>query len=396
MVFRCGDRRLEAWFVQRVTMRELEYYRGREQTYIKHFFLERYLEKVAYHIGWVAKDFVYVDGFSGPWRAEHESYDDTSFMIAIQALRRVASGLAERDRRPRMRCLFIERDPKAYDELRRAVEGISDIEVRTLCGSFEEQIPKIVDFVDNKFALTFVDPTGWTGFGLRNIQPLLQGRGEVIINFMFDHINRFLGSQTGTESSFDDLFGGPGWESAVAPGPRREQRIIDFYASRLKELGNFKHVTSTRVLKPTSDRSYFYLVYGTNHPKGILEFREVERKAVSEQERVRPDAKQTARVERTGQPELFVASDTDEDVSFHEEQEQRRDEAVARLRSLLASRKSIPYEDARSQVLEIPLVWEGVFKDIVHEFADRGEAKLLNMEPRQRRVGKGVTIAATQ
>ena len=31
-------------------MRPLEFYRGREQTYVKHFFLEKYLERVAYNI----------------------------------------------------------------------------------------------------------------------------------------------------------------------------------------------------------------------------------------------------------------------------------------------------------------------------------------------------------
>jgi len=28
-----------------------DHYRGREQTYLKHFFLERYLERVAYKVG---------------------------------------------------------------------------------------------------------------------------------------------------------------------------------------------------------------------------------------------------------------------------------------------------------------------------------------------------------
>ena len=35
-------------------MKPVEYYRGREQTYLKHFFLERYLERVAYVIGYSA------------------------------------------------------------------------------------------------------------------------------------------------------------------------------------------------------------------------------------------------------------------------------------------------------------------------------------------------------
>ena len=49
-------------------MKEVAYYKGKEQTYLKHFFLERYLETVAFHIGYSHREFVYVDCFSGPWR----------------------------------------------------------------------------------------------------------------------------------------------------------------------------------------------------------------------------------------------------------------------------------------------------------------------------------------
>ena len=73
-------------------MQSLDYYRGREQTYLKHFFLERYLERVAYNIGSFVDEFVYVDGFSGPWKSEAESLEDTSFIIAIQKLRQVLTG----------------------------------------------------------------------------------------------------------------------------------------------------------------------------------------------------------------------------------------------------------------------------------------------------------------
>ena len=54
---------------------DVGHYEGREQTYLKHFFLEKYLERVAYVIGFSYPEFVYVDGFSGPWRAEHEALD---------------------------------------------------------------------------------------------------------------------------------------------------------------------------------------------------------------------------------------------------------------------------------------------------------------------------------
>lgn len=95
-------------------MKPLDYYKGREQTYLKHFFLERYLERAAYHIGAFQQDFVYVDCFSGPWKAEDEALDDTSFMIAIKKIESVREGLGKIGRYPRMRCLFIEKDEIAY------------------------------------------------------------------------------------------------------------------------------------------------------------------------------------------------------------------------------------------------------------------------------------------
>ncbi len=68
-------------------MKSPESYRGREQTYIKHFFLEKYLERVAWNIFSFRDEFVYVDGFSGPWKSEDETFEDTSFVIALKQLR---------------------------------------------------------------------------------------------------------------------------------------------------------------------------------------------------------------------------------------------------------------------------------------------------------------------
>jgi hypothetical protein len=42
-------------------MKTPEYCRGKEQTYVKHFFLEQYLETVSFHIGYTQREFVYVD-----------------------------------------------------------------------------------------------------------------------------------------------------------------------------------------------------------------------------------------------------------------------------------------------------------------------------------------------
>ena len=363
-------------------MKPPEHYRGREQTYLKHFFLERYLERVAYKVGSFATEFVYVDGFSGPWRTEDPGFEDSSFIIAINKLRQVRDGLKTAMKRsPKIRCVFIEPDPALYPLLVRATSNVTDIEVKTINSEFEAAIPEILRVVGHAFSLVFIDPTGWTGFGLRQITPILRHQpGEVLVNFMFDHINRFLDAPD-PEMSFDDLFGGPGWRSAIQASHKREDTIVKFYTQRMKEAGSFGIATSTRIKKPLSDRSYFYLVYGTRHPQGLLEFRKVEQKEIQEQERVRLDAQQFDRITKTGQTELFGSEESADlgVLSFEDERRENLESAEQALVELFKQGTDVNYENARTVMLEFPLVWEGDVQRIVMARAD-----VLGMKPRER------------
>lgn len=65
----------------------LEDYAGREQAYVKHTFLERYLEALAHKTASHYDHIVYVDGFAGPWQSGNHNFQDTSFGIALNALR---------------------------------------------------------------------------------------------------------------------------------------------------------------------------------------------------------------------------------------------------------------------------------------------------------------------
>ena len=365
-------------------MKPPEFYTDREQTYLKHFFLERYLERVAYNILSFADDFVYVDGFSGPWRSKDEAFADTSFAIALDRLRRVRDAVSKNRSEPRVRCVFVEKVPGRYRELEQATSDIEDINILTLNAEFEEAIPEVRQFIGNAFSLVFIDPTGWKGFALERIAPLLRGPGEVIVNFMFDHINRFLDKEN--PQAFDALFGGPGWESAVAPGTGREDSIVGLYCERMKQMMSFRYVTSTRILKSTSERSYFHLIYGTRHPKGLLEFRGVEKNMIQAQERVRFDANQAARIERTGQTELFGSDDVPslELGSFERRRLKNVETARDRLTSLVDTEHRVSFDDARGAMLEVPMVWESDVKESVLRLWTDGKIEIKGMRPTER------------
>jgi three-Cys-motif partner protein len=366
-------------------LKDVSYYLNREQTYLKHFFLEKYLERVAYVIGWSHPGFVYVDGFSGPWRSTDERFEDTSFIIAIQQLRKVRDGLAAAGKSPNIRCLFVEKDADSFASLKAATDSVTDLKIRVLHGDFEELINEVLQFVGSDFSLVFIDPTGWTGFALNKIAPVLKHTpGEVLINFMFDHVNRFFSSGVAPES-FDELMGGPGWNDAFAADSRREDAIVDLYEKRLQGASSFKYVTHTRILKPTVDRAYFYLIYGTGHVKGLQEFRGVEEKCAGEQDIVRRTAKQQYRIKKTGQGELWSAESLPaEPASFEDEQRAQLDRATGLVRDLLRERNKVRFDEVLGRVLELPLVWEDDFQSILKQMRTEGEFTVEGMSTRER------------
>jgi len=73
---------------------QLEQYRGREQSFIKHEFLTQYLQAASYKtLQGRSPVFNFVDAFAGPWRVSDENYSDASFNQALQTLEAVRADL---------------------------------------------------------------------------------------------------------------------------------------------------------------------------------------------------------------------------------------------------------------------------------------------------------------
>jgi three-Cys-motif partner protein len=295
-------------------------YNGREQTYVKHVFLDRYLERVALVTlasgGWPG--FVYVDGYSGPWKAQGEKSEDTSVSIALTKLGHVGQALERIGKQTRTSALFIERNPSAFGDLQKLLSSFPEANAQSINGEFHRHIADVVKFVGPAFSLTFIDPTGWN-IDLVTLRPLLEGRGEVLINFMYDFVNRQIANpDPNIQSQLTLAFGGVGWkqeiQSMISAGIPRESAILEVFMHRLKTIGGYPHVTYTSILKPLAERTYFHLVYATRHWRGLEEFRKAEVDAMEVQERVRFDVRQTVRAQRSGMDDMF-ASDAGETES---------------------------------------------------------------------------------
>ena len=363
-------------------MKPIAYYQGREQTYIKHLFLERYLETVAYHIGYSNSEFYFVDCFSGPWRASDEELGDTSVRIALEILNRVLQGLSAQRRRVSIHAIFVEKSSSAFGTLQEVLdEHRGNVQTLALQGSFEDNIPSILGHVGSRFAFFFVDPTGWTGFAMAKLRPILERRrGEVMINLMYDFVNRFLSFDTAGDS-LDQLFGVGDWRS-IRDSSEREQELVELYVQQVRKTGNFDYATCTRILKPLHERAYFHLVYATRNVKGIEEFREVERRVSPRQDVIRQQTQRDHRETKSGQAE-FIFPDGPPSKSLQLDRASQLRRAEEAINSLLSERP-YRYGDLRGRVLQLPLVWKSDVSDIVLKESRSGRYRIEGLGPRER------------
>jgi hypothetical protein len=137
-----------------------------------------YLPELAYRIGRIWDSLAYIDGFAGPWQTHDPDHADSSFGVAIEALRRTQKGLRDtHGLELYVNCVLVEKDSVAFKD---------------------------------PFKFVLLDPTGWADIPMDKLQPLLGNRScEVLINLMTRHIIRFL-KQPDREDSYKNLFARPG------------------------------------------------------------------------------------------------------------------------------------------------------------------------------------------
>jgi three-Cys-motif partner protein len=374
-------------------MSQDEFYAGREQTLVKHFILRKYLERFAHIIGFHWGTITYIDCFSGPWNVRSPDLKDSSFAIALEELRKARTTHASKGRSLKLRCMFLEKDPAAYAQLKAFADKVADAEIATRNSELAEAMPDVLQFVrqgvKEAFPFIFIDPTGWTGFEMKLIAPLLRLQpGEVLINFMTDYIRRFIDHPNQqTREQFAALFGSGEYQGRIqglTDPEARENELLKAYAENVQKTGSFTYACVAIILYPETDRSYFHLIYATRNRKGVEVFKNVEKQAMAVMEKTRAEAKERKRVKKTSQPGLFPSEDMPHSRPIDDLRARYLAHSRQKVRELLQTGQRVPYERVWDLALSYPLVWESDLKDWIQEWKAEGRLKLEGMQPRQR------------
>jgi three-Cys-motif partner protein len=355
-------------------------YTEREQSGLKHFALQHYLEAATRIIGSSWRGFAYVDCCAGPWESRSPDYRDTSFGIAVKVLRESKESLLSRGRTSQFRALLIEEKPEPFKQLAVFASRANDrsIQVEAQNWDFREHTSEIVQFVTNpqSFGFIFVDPTGWTPAEIGGLEPLLRIEpGEVLINFMSSFIVRFLNDEA---TNMDEILGPDYRDLRGLDHDEREDEAVRRYCQLLKRQGDFRYVCALPVMKRDQDAIHFYLIYGTRNAEGVRVFKDVERRTEKETEVVRATLQQSRRANL----DLFAA-----EVLYKREERYRRlsarskDNATKALDSLISERGDVLYDDCWAEALQYPTVYESDLREWLKSREDSG---LIRIDGRTR------------
>jgi three-Cys-motif partner protein len=248
-------------------------------TRAKHEILRRYLEAWTAILGLSGfPTIAYVDGFAGP--GIYDSGEDGSPIIALKAALKHQTRFSTK-----IRFLFIERDKERAARLSSCVTALSlpsNFTVRIVDGSTFEQgfRARLLDrYREAQKPLpptfAFIDPFGWTGVPFQLVREILANKGcEVLFNFMYEEINRFIEHPDQTKN-FDELFGTADWRevSQIADPKARRGFLHGLYVRQLKEAAGALYVRSFE-MRNKKDATDYFLFFATNSRKGMEKMKE--------------------------------------------------------------------------------------------------------------------------
>lgn len=365
------------------------FYKGREQSQIKHFILKRYLTIMAFRVAQSRSGHLtainYVDGFSGPWQTQDDAgYEDTSFRQAMSVLREVRSELAKaHTANLPIRFIFCEKNTTRYQKLTAAVANDSDLEIHCIPGQFEEKLKEISKICSTGFTFSFVDPTGFK-IGTAAISTFLRThRGEFLWNYMADHANRFL-NRDGLEEAYGSLLADQKWvdriNDSTLSGLKNEEKILFVLRERLKQLDCADFILDFPVFRPRQNRVQFRLLFGTRHPAGVSVFRDAQKKAEQFQASKREEIRQEATGPSLITPEMHTESFLGKvgiDGTL------AKSAAIDRISAFLLGSGTIRYADLVAPIIETERLTATGLKSVLVQMRKAGIIK-FDLPPRKR------------
>lgn len=253
-------------------------YKLKEVSKAKLKILEKYFPAWAKILGSRHQILVYVDCFAGPGR-----YAGGESGSPLVILKKAGELVQTASRSFAVFAIFVEKDENAAEILRQQIphnlpEAVKYLIVNEDAHDF---IPSLLRALpDDAPAFFFIDPYGHPLTIPVMNEILSRPRAEILLNLMWYAINMHLNNPK-ARPAIDRMFGHSSWASQsfmTQSGAERESGFLDFFLSELRARYRwpFRIRFSPEDNVPGGpDRTKYYIIHLSNHPKAVLLMKEV-------------------------------------------------------------------------------------------------------------------------
>lgn len=252
---------------------------------------------------------IFLDGFAGP--GIYKGGEPGSPIIALKTL--IKHTVFSQSEQTKFIFIFIEKDKKRFAVLKNEEKKFwkkktngqpKNITTKLLNISFKEKAAEIIcelNKQENQQApiFVFLDPFGWSDLPMNLIGELAaSNKGEVLINLMYNQVNRFVTKDHPKIKETFDTYGNELKEVHGMPPQKRKMHLLNLYKNQLKEKCSFKFVCHFEIYNTKKNRTAYFLIFGTPHKKGLQVMKNVMWKIDPEKGTRSPGSSK-------GQPALF-------------------------------------------------------------------------------------------
>lgn len=257
-----------------------------EHSAAKHLLLKEYLQAWFPIMAFMGRgqsgyQLNYIDAFAGP--GIYEGGEQGSPLVALRTLVEHESFLEWQN--VKFLFYFVEIDSGRMASLRQQVETLwssrppgkpQNVSIVFREQSFFDLVEELKSVANAQShrprpTFAFVDPFGFGRLPLADLCQLLStGSCEVLFNFMYDSINRFVGWRDDkNQDNFTLLFDGDDHLDLEGKSPHeREIYLHDLISRVIISSGNFEYVRKFQ-LERNSARTLYSLFFATRHLKGL-------------------------------------------------------------------------------------------------------------------------------
>lgn len=261
----------------------------REQTRVKHVFVEKYIKAFFTVLGKPYSKFFYIDGFAG--RGTYDKEDGSiEYGSPIRALNVIT---CEPNLVDIVTPFFIEKDDDLFDQLKLSVqeflvENPMKYEPKLSNGNFNEKMTGLLEYFtshNKSLPPTFllVDPCGVDGASFDVLKKFLDmPYCEAFIFFNIDGLRRVIGLKNPKSKTLITLLGSEKKANELielvdscATSEEREVAILQYYLNNLKTNTKADFLVPFRVEFEKKRKVSHYLIHVTSHMYGFRIMKDV-------------------------------------------------------------------------------------------------------------------------